>query len=133
MILGITGSEYGCNEIQYAALASRIRHPSVIEVHHGDCVGVDAIAHEIALAAGKRIVIHPPSDPRKRAWCAGPPGQVTILEPRPYLDRNHDIVVCSDELIAVPIELVEVKRSGTWATVRYARERAIPIEIIYAA
>jgi predicted Rossmann fold nucleotide-binding protein DprA/Smf involved in DNA uptake len=36
------------------------------------------------------------------------------------LDRNHDIVGACDVLIAAPRQPKEIRRSGTWATVRYA-------------
>jgi predicted Rossmann fold nucleotide-binding protein DprA/Smf involved in DNA uptake len=44
-----------------------------------------------------------------------------LREPLPYLERNHAIVNESDFLIAAP-DGPETLRSGTWATVRYARK-----------
>jgi hypothetical protein len=52
-------------------------------------------------------------------------------ECKEYLDRNHDIVDSSDLLIAVSESTVEVLRSGTWATIRYAKKLRKPIKIIY--
>jgi hypothetical protein len=97
------------------------------EVHHGDCIGADAQLHTLAKAAGLKIIIHPPIDPKKRAFCQE---YDEIREEKPYLDRNKDIVNESEFLIATPRTMHEVLRSGTWATVRYARSTNIDIAII---
>ena len=52
------------------------------------------------------------------------------LPPKDYLDRNHDIVDQTDLLIATPKENTEVLRSGTWATIRYAKKINKPTWII---
>jgi hypothetical protein len=47
-----------------------------------------------------------------------------ILYPtRPYLARNKDIVDACTILIATPAQNSEIQRSGTWATVRYAKSK----------
>jgi predicted Rossmann fold nucleotide-binding protein DprA/Smf involved in DNA uptake len=40
---------------------------------------------------------------------------------RPFLRRNRDIVDACQLLIVAPGEEAERRRSGTWATYRYAR------------
>ena len=88
------------------------------EFHHGDCIGMDAIAHSFARSIGYFIVVHPPINPRYRAFCHGD----IILPPLPYIARNHRIVQDMNmPLFAVPInpDHIEV-RSGTWKTIRYA-------------
>lgn len=104
-------------------------------LHHGDCVGGDAIAHALAVRAGfESITIHPPTIEKLRAFCwkqvPCPPKGISIHEPAPYLSRNDDIVHASSILIAVP-KGQEVVRSGTWATVRHARAQEMTIYIIY--
>ncbi len=55
-------------------------------LHHGDAVGADAEAHEIAIGLGCAIVIHPPAVETQRAF-------KTAAEIRaPNLVRNKDIV-----------------------------------------
>jgi len=88
------------------------------ELHHGDCVGSDVDAHRIARDLCLRVVIHPPSNPAQRAFCEA--SRVYAL--LPYLERNHRIVDQSDVLIATPDSEGEKRRSGTWATIRYARK-----------
>jgi len=54
-----------------------------------------------------------------------------LYNARPPLTRNHDIVDCTELLIACPKSMKEELRSGTWATVRYARKLERPVIIIY--
>jgi hypothetical protein len=46
------------------------------------------------------------------------------------LDRNRAIVAAVDVLVAAPLEDREVQRSGTWATVRSARRKGIPVVML---
>jgi hypothetical protein len=136
--VGFTGTQRGMTPEQKKnvlyELLSNGRRPSV--AHHGDCIGADADFHYIVsrrLQVGDKIVIHPPVDPSKRAFmdrilfkC-----KVEVLVPKPYLERNHDIVDAADFMIATPGEREEQLRSGTWATIRYAKKRGVPLRIIY--
>jgi hypothetical protein len=98
------------------------------ELHHGDCIGADAEADAIARKLGLAIVVHPPTDPKKRAFCSQP-GDRTHA-PLPYLVRNHAIVEACNLLIAAPHTDREVLRSGTWATIRYARSLGVTVLIL---
>ena len=134
MKVSFTGTQDGMTETQKESL--RCYLGGVKEFHHGDCVGADEEAHEIAVSAGvPLIVIHPPSDSKKRAWCGiepwcleRPKHDLTVAqkgcrieEEKPYLERNRDIVDSGYALVAAP-KGKEVMRSGTWSTVRYARK-----------
>jgi len=126
MQLGFTGTQRGMTEDQHVAVESLMRVLDIGHVHHGDCVGADADFHELAEARNARIEIHPPFDSEKRAWCKG-----DILWPEyDYMKRNQHIVDCSDVLIATPGEMSEVLRSGTWSTIRRARQKGIRIFIV---
>ena len=105
-----------------------VKAGGLLEFHHGDCVGADAEAHAIADENNAYIVVHPPSNPKSRAFVEG---YGVRLLPRPYLERNHAIVDSTDLLIATPKQTFEVRRSGTWATVRYARDIGRAITILY--
>ena len=103
--------------------------PWISELHHGDCVGVDAQAHEIALPFSEdafRIHVHPPSTNKYRA---GKLGHVNLL-PDEYMARNRAIVECVDVLFVVPAETKEEVRSGTWSTYRYALRMGVPCIVI---
>jgi len=87
--------------------------------HHGDCIGADRIAHVIASKLNYHIVVHPPTDDSRRAFCVGH----TNYRPEGHIKRNHVIVDECSILVAAPKEKEEVLRSGTWATVRYANKK----------
>lgn len=53
-----------------------------------------------------------------------------IRDPLPPLERNHRIVDACDVLIACPKDAQEQLRSGTWATVRYARKQGKRVIVI---
>jgi hypothetical protein len=126
MIIGFTGTQRGMTADQRRALHNILFNRDG-EFRHGDCVGADAEAHDIAEAIGLEPVIHPPTDPRKRAWKKAK----RILPPKPYIERNHDIVDAAEEMFATPGEYHEQMRSGTWATIRYARKRKKMLTIIF--
>lgn len=52
-------------------------------------------------------------------------------QPQPYLKWNRCIVDSTDRMIAFPNIKHEVWKSGTWATVRYAKKVGKYISIIY--
>lgn len=94
------------------------------EFHHGDCVGADHEAAKIAKGLGYRIVGHP-----------GPYGETCGLndfthDRKPYFERNRDIVLACGEVYAAPETWQEELRSGTWATVRYARNIGTFVQVV---
>ncbi len=118
MKVGFTGTRSGMTETQRDKITALLRELSATELHHGDCIGADADAHHIAQALGIPIIIHPPSDPKARAFCEG----ATKTHPsKAYLTRNKTIVEQTDALVAAPYG-PEQRRSGTWATIRHARK-----------
>jgi len=132
--IGVTGTRKGMRIGQKVAFRMFLKGANVNRehlgavLHHGDCVGADAEAHEIAESFGMSVVIHPPEDPKHRAFCKAD----EYRERQPYLKRNEDIVNSCDILVAVPSGR-ERLRSGTWATVRYARKRGTPVVVLERA
>lgn len=120
MIVGFTGTQIGMSGKQISEFRRQLDVLDPIEFHHGDCVGADEEAHNIVTDYGIRVVIHPPDISSKRAFCKGV--GVRVLGKKGYIARNHDIVDACDVLIAAPKHDVEELRSGTWATIRYARK-----------
>jgi len=125
--VGFTGTKQGMTVEQKKVFWETVMVNEISEFHHGDCVGADADAHEI-MVTDHDIIIHPPKNPSKRAFCKK---YREIREEKEYLDRNHDIVDETDMLIACPCGHSEVIRSGTWATIRYATKRGKLVFIIY--
>jgi hypothetical protein len=125
MRLGFSGSQRGMAEAQeeffrFALRRLRKLPEGVQEFHHGDAIGADAQADRACRELAIPVVIHPPAITTKRAFCQRP-GDL-VHPPQPYLERNHAIVDSCELLIACPGEAFEVLRSGTWATIRYARK-----------
>lgn len=118
--IGFSGTRHGMTDAQQTLLRTYLeRGKRFIEgFHHGDCVGADAQAHAIAadVLGVDRIWIHPPSDPKYRAYCVSP----NILPTEDYLKRDRNIVDATAGLVAAPKTPHEERRSGTWYTIRYA-------------
>ena len=129
MSVGFTGTQVGLTSRQRGTLRHILERLLGVEtkLRHGDCDGADDEANAIARDIGFKTVAHPPTNAKKRAFCKVDES----LPEKDYLLRNHDIVNCSKLLIACPRGAHETVRSGTWATVRYARNAKKDIIIIY--
>jgi hypothetical protein len=121
MRIGFTGTRQGMTVAQAHALRDILASHGPVTLHHGDCIGADAQAHDIAVELGRAVVIHPPviGGRDQRAWKTAP----DVREAKPYLKRNKDIVRETELLIATPAEASEQHRSGTWSTSRCRRTR----------
>lgn len=128
--IGFTGSRFGMAYAQREAvrdLLAVLRKERRNTFHHGDCVGADAEAHDLVRGVWA-VEIHPSSISTRRAFCRG---AWRVYPVKPPLERNKDIVDACSILIATPGTSTEVQRSGTWATVRYARKQGKEIYIVW--
>lgn len=120
MIIGFTGTREGMNHKQLVNLRTYFKKVSttIAEFHHGDCVGADVEANDIARTFGIKTHGHPPVSEQYRAF-----SKCDVWLPvKEYLSRNQDIVDVCDTLIVAPQTNTEVIRgSGTWATYRSAK------------
>jgi hypothetical protein len=123
MILGITGTRLGWRSIEQRKRAEYLLcglHPHVLI--HGDCIGIDEEVHRFVRAMNSawhtKIEIYPSNDSRNRAFCKD---AAIVHEPLPSLERNRLIVDACELLLAVPKGETSELRSGTWATIRYAK------------
>jgi hypothetical protein len=126
-VVGFTGTRAGMTPAQAGTVRRLLRELNPAEFHHGDCVGADEQAHGLAMEQRLRVIIHPPEMGRHRAWCLG---AAAVLEVRPYMARNEDIVAACSVLIATPGQAGEVVRSGTWATVRRGRKAGRLLHVV---
>jgi len=125
---GLTGTgEQSVTEAQLSRLVQLLGVVGADRVHHGDCINADWQAHCVARRLGLGVVRHPPDNPRWRAFCDFDEDRA----PAPYLVRNHHIVLETRGLIALPLGFTEELRSGTWATVRYARSQGREVHVIW--
>ena len=129
MILGFTGTRDGLTVEQARTIDGLLEDWSPARLVHGGAPGADVETHSLARALRIPVDVYPAPD--------GPvpltvvlDDDVTLHPPAPPLDRNRTIVAVSDRLLAAPRRPVEELRSGTWATIRYARRRGIPIVIV---
>lgn len=120
MRLGVTGSRYDRHINVCEKLYAVLEDNDISELHHGDCSGWDHQSFSLADALCIKTIAHPPTDDRWRAFT----NSTVILPPKPFLDRNKDIVNAVDFLIAAPYG-PERQRSGTWSTVRYAKKQGV--------
>jgi hypothetical protein len=130
MKIGFTGTRNETTLEQRSAFRirfDRLKPPSPVELHHGCCLGADEDA--MSIGAYRHVVGHPPTD---RSFWSSYANDLSneVREPKPYLERNKAIVDETNELWAMP-EGPEVMRSGTWATIRYARKLKRPIAIFW--
>ena len=126
--LGFTGTRKGMTDEQRTVFTAQLVICNPHEFHDGDCTGADEEAHAIVREyVGCRMIGHPPDNDKARAHCMY---DMNFL-PKPYLDRNRDIVDDVDRMIATPDTMEEKERGGTWYTIRYARKQSRKLTIIY--
>ena len=119
--VGFTGTRAGLTAKQRVGLSVVLEHlrTSHSAFHHGDCIGADAEAAVIAQRLGYRIHVHPAEVAKGKRAFTPAVQYYPILLP---LQRNRNIVDACDVLVACPRFTHEEQRSGTWATIRYARK-----------
>lgn len=128
-IVGFTGTRRGMSVAQKNKLNALLADIGAVELHHGDCVGADAEAHQIATKLGLSVCIHPPEEKSLRAFCVGD----MEAPSKDYLSRDRDIVNETECLIAAPYESAypETQNGGTWYTIRHAMQSKRPVFIIF--
>ena len=124
--VGISGTRHGANSKQLYEIKTLLmdfKERGAKNFRHGDCMGVDIEAADIARRLGYKIIIHP-----------GPIRMGTnadfTMNSLPFLDRNKVIVDMSDIMLIVPYTNEEILRSGTWATYRYAKKINVPVRMV---
>jgi predicted Rossmann fold nucleotide-binding protein DprA/Smf involved in DNA uptake len=128
IILGITGTRAGPRPAQTAAALKFMRGLKPYRVVHGGAPGFDMIAHGIAETLRVREIEVHPSTVRSPSIIPG--AGVVVYPELPPLERNRVIIKRVYGLLACPKTDDEELRSGTWATVRYARKAGVPVYII---
>ena len=125
--IGFTGTRYGMTDVQKNAFRTFLyylkHHYKELTLHHGDCIGADADAHEIAQEVGCKIHIHPGHSAKNQTDLsngANCQGADKIHKSKTHFARNRDIVDASSEIIAAPKDNIE--KGGTWYTINYAKK-----------
>lgn len=133
MIIGFTGSRLGLLLPQRERLSWFLKGLKPTMFVHGDGGHSDALAHSIVESAFPRcyIDVWPSTAGGGAVTYFGTKGRIEVHKAMPPLDRNRVIVSRIHGLVACPQRDTEDwDGSGTWATVRYARELGCPVYII---
>ena len=127
--IGFTGTRRGMNSTQKEEFKNLLIRcdPLRTRLHHGDCLGADKDAHDIATELGVYTITHPPTKIEFRAFCKAKHS----FPPKDYLTRNRDIAETCDFLVACPMTQKETLRGGTWYTVRHARKIGKQVRILW--
>ena len=125
MYVAFTGTRKGVTAAQLAGLEELLLALDTDLMLHGNAVGADEAASHVARGLGLGLHAFPSVLKQGRGVAD------TWEQPAPPLERNRRMVDHADAVVAVPAGRVEEQRSGTWATVRYARQRGKPVYIIY--
>ena len=118
MKVGFTGTRRGMTQVQLDQLAfvlGIVGIPSGQEFHYGTHESVRLLADEQARNLAVLLGFTPVPHHARRGE---------------ELQRDRDMVGLVDLLVAAPLTDREEVRSGTWATVRYARQRCIPVVML---
>lgn len=126
MIVAVTGTRMGITTAQIAAITRHLRHATWL--HHGGAVGADRTCHAIFARPWQTQVW--PSNAEQERWAREQPIGVIHARRLP-LNRNRAMVNIVERVFALPAGMEEEQRSGTWATVRYARAVKCPCLVIY--
>ena len=133
---GVSGTRYGMNSLQIAA-AKYILQEIIASneygvcMHNGSAIGADAQFFYLFKEFDDPYLLtigHPSNIKADRHLCAHLKFD-QIRKPFAPLVRNQHIVDESDLLIAAPAGPEDT--SGTWSTIRRARKKKIPVQIIY--
>jgi hypothetical protein len=133
MILGVTGTRTNVMKVQVRGLWAEYKAAGEFRLIHGGAIGGDEIADSVARLYNLLSVdIYPCEPKRYEYWQRKIKDDITTIhEVRLPLVRNRIIARDCDRLLALPREMQETLRSGTWATVRYARQNKKPITILF--
>jgi hypothetical protein len=141
--VGITGTRNPLSGPQSATLGTVLAEVSAtaggpLVLHHGVCQGTDRTAHLIVRQIGGWLIEGHPgrSSDGKSPWRATDiEADCDVLhDVLPYAMRNEDITTACSLIVAAPLHPEDdprSRRSGTWMTVRMARQRSRDIVIAW--
>jgi len=132
MILGFSGTRDGLNPTQLFNLDYEIERARASLFLHGGAEGADEHADQYASHHLIAVEVYPCTSTRYHYW-AGLDDEIVraVHTPRPPLVRNKIIAQRCARLIATPSTNEETLRSGTWATIRYAKREFKRVTIIF--
>lgn len=127
MKIGFTGTREGMTDEQLQVVHKLLGALDAQEFHHGQCKGADEESCLIAKEFGICTVSHPPINNYMKSCVESD----QYRAPNGYLERDCNIVIESDILIAAPNSYSDKKGSGTWYTINQSRKFKKPRYIIF--
>ena len=132
MELGFTGTRRGMNDLQKLTVENILMILKPDRVNHGMCIGADkdfdVISSELRIPRRGWPGTDIGGGCNTRAQCSG---MEEIMGERYYTVRDRLIVAHSSILIATPKTYSPEPRSGTWVTIKIARELGITRYIVF--
>ena len=129
MKIGVTGTREGACDKQLFEIIDFFEtlKGTDVELHHGDCTGVDIEVAALARAYNWKIVCHPPVKTETQGFFGGD----EVREPKGYLERDRNIVDSTDLLLVVPLQTEWQPKGGTWYTHDYAKKKGKPVMLFW--
>jgi hypothetical protein len=132
--LGFTGTRKGMTNRQLLSFLETVKIFAkariIKEFHHENYIGADKETHDKMInISGCEVIVH--FAKIKSPMIAKLEGDFWRMPSKPPLERNKDIVDETDNLIACPDSSKEKLRSGTWATIRYAKKKNKAVVIVF--
>lgn len=134
--VGFTGTSRGMSPYQKQEIRRQLTllwDLGYRRARHGACIGADDQFGRIAKELGYYVIAHlgyNPRNPENLLFRAETEYCDEVLDQKPFLVRDHDIVDASTSMLATPIGKEE-PRSGTWATIRYALKCSRELLIVH--
>jgi hypothetical protein len=134
-VISFTGTRTGLTDDQIVAAKRLLKRQDPSELHHGCAKGGDeqlvSLVCNLGWEGEVSIIAHPAMN--VGSWTSGPAmaASTKVLKAKPPLERNLDLAIVCDWLLACPKEFYEEQRSGTWATIRRAIKLRRMVKIIW--
>lgn len=130
---GFTGTRAGMTFVQKRVIEYTFRLGAPSVVRHGGAFGADTEMHMIVkeMDVATFFDVWPARDDRAKYYKDMRRPNVHVQPIMDPLTRNEEIVKRSKILIGTPHTQREEQRSGTWQTIRKARDREMPILIVW--
>lgn len=134
MNIGFTGTRRGLTIKQIEAVMSILEANYIAgakEFHHGNCIGADEQAAQMAKEIGYATIAHPSNLSAKYQSAFR---SSVILRPEPPLVRNQIILSISQYIICCPKNFImpeSLRGQGTWWTIQESDRLMHPMVTIY--
>lgn len=135
LTLTVSGSRHGhsspAQQRAFHRLLRVLRGMGYANLRHGACLGIDESAALLGRSLAMRVIAHPCT---LSSWVSQAAIEASdeVMPPGEPLARNVAMVRQCDAVVAVPREMTEQRKGGTWHAVKQARLQGRPLWICWA-